>query len=539
MKVALRQFERRKTFEEVADIVQKDAYKIDLPERTRIRWDDTYAKVQFDQFRDSTRESEMNRVHRQAVEAQIIPPTTATAPISKFGPSTGLMTQFTDMAPPSKAPSKAPPKAPPPGQTQFADVVMRDTSRDGNEPDSGGASGSAVTPMRKRQKAPSEASTRAPTTPGDGGNDPGDGGSAGSATTVSKHELQTLMRHYSAENSFAQGKLQEALTHHTQAHALSVQNQIEAFGLSLAHEARRSDARDIMTRETAKSLEAATKNQLALLPKAPPTSTQLDLDRMRAETTASTTAVNRQESLLNQIGQALGGVLSHAHGQATKIDTVLAAVAQPQQTVLNQYGTLLQDNRSVHQHQNVLNQDNRSVEQKILNLFYGGASSSSSSGSAPPGGGGGGGGGGRPRAPRPVPEFDMAIDDEPKQEKRAAIAIEDRKKKKKTNPPDVPIALPDRSGQAKRKPQIPDEAPENVKKLGRQLVKMIARNAPKPFKAMQKSRHATPHIVDIGEPLSLLPSNRPHAMCSRAKVGAWQTTTLIRALLSSTIKSRQ
>ena len=80
---------------------------------------------------------------------------------------------------------------------------------------------------------------------------------------------------------------------------------------------------------------------------------------------------------------------------------------------------VLQDNRSVHQHQNVLNQDNRSVEQKILNLFHGGtgAASSSSSGS----GGGGGGGGGRPRSLRPIPKFDTAIDDEPKQlEKRGA-----------------------------------------------------------------------------------------------------------------------
>ena len=74
MKVALRQFERRKTFEEVADIVQKDPYKIDLPARTRIHWDDTYARVQFENMRDSISEAEATRIRRQAVEAQVMPP---------------------------------------------------------------------------------------------------------------------------------------------------------------------------------------------------------------------------------------------------------------------------------------------------------------------------------------------------------------------------------------------------------------------------------------------------------------------------------
>ena len=96
-------------------------------------------------------------------------------------------------------------------------------------------------------------------------------------------------------------------------------------------------------------------------------------------------------------------------------------------------------------------------------------------------------------------------------EKRgAAIAIEDRKKKKKPNPPDAPIAIQDRQGQAKRKSQIPDEAPdENVKKLGRQIIKMLARKAPsKTTKIMQKAIHAPPRIVDIGEP-SLPPPFAP------------------------------
>ena len=102
-------------------------------------------------------------------------------------------------------------------------------------------------------------------------------------------------------------------------------------------------------------------------------------------------------------------------GENIKIEDVLTAVGQPKQTVLNQYGTQFVDNRavqqinnrSVHQNQfNVLHQDNPSVEQDILNLFHGG-SSSSWSGS----GGSGGGGGGGPRALRPIPEVDMAIED--------------------------------------------------------------------------------------------------------------------------------
>ena len=96
----------------------------------------------------------------------------------------------------------------------------------------------------------------------------------------------------------------------------------------------------------------------------------------------------------------------------------------------------------------------------------------------------------------------MTIDDEAsKQEKRPTLAIESKKKKKKrANPPDSPIPLPDRV--AKRKADIPDEAPdpdEKVRKLGRQLVKVLARGAPSlTYKAMQKARH-NPTIIDIGQ----------------------------------------
>ena len=72
---------KRPTFEEVANIVNKDAYKIDLPSRTYIRWEDTNARVQFENFRDATAEAEMMRARRQAVEAQVVaPPAVSAAP---------------------------------------------------------------------------------------------------------------------------------------------------------------------------------------------------------------------------------------------------------------------------------------------------------------------------------------------------------------------------------------------------------------------------------------------------------------------------
>ena len=148
----------------------------------------------------------------------------------------------------------------------------------------------------------------------------------------------------------------------------------------------------------------------------------------------------------------------------------------------------MQDNRSVQQ--NVLNEDNRSVsvEQKILNLFRSGGGSSSSGGGGGEGGGGGSGGGGGPGRRR-----QLSIGDEPKQEKRAALAIEDKPKKQKPSQPDVPIALPDRSRQAKRKPEIPKEAPdeEAVKKLGKTLVRAL-RNKSK-IRIQQPTK-----VVDVG-----------------------------------------
>ena len=74
MKVDVSQFRNRPTFVEVANIVDKDAYKSDLPQRTYVGWEDTYAKMQFENFRDSTVEAEMTRVRRQAIEARVMQP---------------------------------------------------------------------------------------------------------------------------------------------------------------------------------------------------------------------------------------------------------------------------------------------------------------------------------------------------------------------------------------------------------------------------------------------------------------------------------
>ena len=65
---------KRPTFEEVANIVNKDPYKLDLPSRTYIRWEDTPARIQFEQFRDATAEAEQTRLWRQGVEARIKAP---------------------------------------------------------------------------------------------------------------------------------------------------------------------------------------------------------------------------------------------------------------------------------------------------------------------------------------------------------------------------------------------------------------------------------------------------------------------------------
>ena len=72
---------KRPTFEEVGNIVNKDPYKLNLPQRTYIRWEDTHARVQFDNFRDATAEAELTRVRRQAIASGAMRP-----PAARFAP---------------------------------------------------------------------------------------------------------------------------------------------------------------------------------------------------------------------------------------------------------------------------------------------------------------------------------------------------------------------------------------------------------------------------------------------------------------------
>ena len=50
MKVDVSQFRKRPTFQEVANIANADAYKIDLPQRTFIKFQDTQAAVEWQQI---------------------------------------------------------------------------------------------------------------------------------------------------------------------------------------------------------------------------------------------------------------------------------------------------------------------------------------------------------------------------------------------------------------------------------------------------------------------------------------------------------
>ena len=102
----------------------------------------------------------------------------------------------------------------------------------------------------------------------------------------------------------------------------------------------------------------------------------------------------------------------------------------------------------------------------------------------------------------------MVIEDQAKQpEKRnaAIAAIEDRKKKKKPNPPDVPIPLHDRSGQAKRKPEIPREAPppdnSQISAMARKIASMV--------KDKRRKGAMVPRIIDTGPAPPLPPPFEP------------------------------
>ena len=89
-------------------------------------------------------------------------------------------------------------------------------------------------------------------------------------------------------------------------------------------------------------------------------SSDQQLVEMRRNSEAQATASSRQETLLGQIGNALGGVMTHVHGQNATIQNVIDAVSKnpvsPQ--ALNQFGMQYVDYRPLLQQQDVLNQDN-------------------------------------------------------------------------------------------------------------------------------------------------------------------------------------
>ena len=249
MKVDISQFRKRPTFEEVANIVNEDSYKIDLPQRTFIKFQDTQAAVEWQNFRDQSQEGEQLRLQRQVYEANeraAMPPPRARRAVTVVAPGEGPIDAFMSSGEEERGRVRRRGQPPP------ADVVMRDSSRDDDEPDSGGASGS--TSRRQLKRSVSGASTPEDTGRGPGGGGPGAGAAGGEGTKLTSHEVATMMRHFSAENMFAQGKLQEALAQHTQAHAQGFQTQVEALAASIAHESRRADARDQMTRDAMQSL---------------------------------------------------------------------------------------------------------------------------------------------------------------------------------------------------------------------------------------------------------------------------------------------
>ena len=250
MKVDLNQFRKRPTFDEVANIVNEDKYKLDLPSRTYIKWEDSNARMQFENFRDSTAEAELTRARRQAVEARVMPPPAARfAPPRPAADQTLLTTGQVASEPKPQTTGKK-------KKLTTGNLARLDnTRRDDDDEDMPDADAGPSNRQLKSSKSDAGQSVPEDTNRGSGPDGRGGGGSAGEGTKVSTHEMQTMMKHFASENSVAHGKLQEALAHHTQAHALTVQNQVEALGMSLAHEARRADALDATQQEFTKALQ--------------------------------------------------------------------------------------------------------------------------------------------------------------------------------------------------------------------------------------------------------------------------------------------
>ena len=69
MNVDTSQFRKRPTFNEVANIVNADAYKIDLPQRTYVKFIDTQAALEWENFRNYAQDAELRRTQQSMTEA--------------------------------------------------------------------------------------------------------------------------------------------------------------------------------------------------------------------------------------------------------------------------------------------------------------------------------------------------------------------------------------------------------------------------------------------------------------------------------------
>ena len=177
------QFRKRPTFEEVAN-KQTNKYKIDLPQRTYIRWEDTHARVQFDNFRDATAEAELTRARRQAVQAGVMgPPATTRARGRDAPPTAGPDQTLLTTGEPAQQPEQSTGKGKKKKLT--TDNVMRHTSDaddDMGDPD-------AASSNRRLRSSKSDAGQSTPedTNRGSGPDGRGGGGSAGEGTKVTAH----------------------------------------------------------------------------------------------------------------------------------------------------------------------------------------------------------------------------------------------------------------------------------------------------------------------------------------------------------------
>ena len=143
------QFERRKTFEEVARIVLDDKATIDLPERSHVVFRDTLAHAQFNDFMEDTKQGELQRMSDAIFRATA----RGDGTLRSFYPATAMRQMTaqgsqTDKHASGKRTKKS--KQVPPDET--LDQYMRDPDDkgDGGDGDGGGIASVAMEQNRQR-----------------------------------------------------------------------------------------------------------------------------------------------------------------------------------------------------------------------------------------------------------------------------------------------------------------------------------------------------------------------------------------------------